>query len=64
MPQFLADDTRLGPRSNKRCPPRHARGEGEGGVAQAKVRGNRMPFGGLADTKDAHDVIAYLKDYK
>jgi cytochrome c len=31
---------------------------------QAKVKGNRMPFGGLSDAKDVDDVIAYLKDYK
>jgi cytochrome c len=31
---------------------------------QAKVRGNRMPFGGLSDAKDIDDVVAYLKDYK
>jgi cytochrome c len=31
---------------------------------QAKVKGNRMPFGGLSDPKDIDDVIAYLKDYK
>jgi len=31
---------------------------------QAKVKGNRMPFGGLGDEKDAADVIAYLKEYK
>jgi cytochrome c len=31
---------------------------------QAKVKGNRMPFGGLNDPKDIDDVIAYLKDYK
>ena len=31
---------------------------------QAKVRGNRMPFGGLTTDKDVDDVIAYLKDYK
>jgi cytochrome c len=31
---------------------------------QAKVRGNRMPFGGLSDPKDIDDVVAYLKDYK
>ncbi len=31
---------------------------------QAKVRGNRMPFGGLSDPKDVDDVIAYLKEYK
>jgi cytochrome c len=28
---------------------------------QEKVRGNRMPFGGLTDPKDVEDVIAYLK---
>jgi cytochrome c len=28
---------------------------------QAKVKGNRMPYGGLADPKDVDDVIAYLK---
>jgi len=31
---------------------------------QAKVKGNRMPFGGLSDPKDVDDVIAYLKEYK
>jgi cytochrome c len=31
---------------------------------QTKVKGNRMPFGGLGDPKDIDDVIAYLKDYK
>ena len=31
---------------------------------QAKVKGNRMPFGGLAMPCDIDDVIAYLKDYK
>jgi cytochrome c len=31
---------------------------------QAKVKGNRMPFGGLTGDKDIDDVIAYLKDYK
>jgi cytochrome c len=31
---------------------------------QAKVPGNRMPFGGLDDAKDVDDVIAYLKEYK
>jgi cytochrome c len=31
---------------------------------QAKVKGNRMPFGGLSDGKDIDDVVAYLKDYK
>jgi cytochrome c len=31
---------------------------------QAKVKGNRMPFGGLQDPRDAEDVIAYLKTLK
>jgi cytochrome c len=31
---------------------------------QAKIAGNRMPFGGLDDPKDIDDVIAYLKEYK
>jgi cytochrome c len=31
---------------------------------QAKVKGNRMPFGGLRNAADIDDVIAYLKDYK
>jgi cytochrome c len=31
---------------------------------QAKVKGNRMPFGGLASPKDLDDLIAYLNDYK
>ncbi len=31
---------------------------------QAKVPGNRMPFGGLRDEKDIDDVIAYLKTYR
>jgi cytochrome c len=31
---------------------------------QAKVPGNRMPFGGLDDPKDIDDAIAYLKEYK
>jgi cytochrome c len=28
---------------------------------QATVKGNRMPFGGLRDAKDADDIVAYLK---
>jgi cytochrome c len=28
---------------------------------QTKVRGNRMPYGGLTDGKDVDDIIAYLK---
>ena len=31
---------------------------------QAKVKGNRMPFGGLREPKDADDIGAYLKTYK
>jgi cytochrome c len=28
---------------------------------QGKVKGNRMPFGGISDLSDVDDVIAYLK---
>jgi cytochrome c len=31
---------------------------------QAKVKGNRMPFGGVSNPKDLDDLVAYLKDYK
>ena len=31
---------------------------------QAKVKGNRMPYGGLTDGKDVDDLIAYLKTFK
>ena len=31
---------------------------------QTKVKGNRMPYGGLSDPKDVDDVIAYLKVLK
>jgi cytochrome c len=31
---------------------------------QAKVKGNRMPYGGLTDPDEADDVIAYLKVLK
>ncbi len=31
---------------------------------QAKVKGNRMPFSGLSDTKDVDDVIAYIGTLK
>src|SRR5947208_7479518 len=31
---------------------------------QAKVKGNRMPYGGLSDPKDVDDIIAYLKVLK
>jgi cytochrome c len=28
---------------------------------QSKVKGNRMPYGGLTDASDIEDIIAYLK---
>jgi cytochrome c len=31
---------------------------------QAKVMGNRMPFGGVADPSEADDLVAYLQTYK
>jgi cytochrome c len=31
---------------------------------QAKVKGNRMPYGGLGNPKDVDDVIAYLKTFR
>jgi cytochrome c len=31
---------------------------------QAKVKGNRMPFSGLADPKDLEDVVAYIGTLK
>ena len=31
---------------------------------QVVVKGNRMPFSGLRDPKDADDVVAYLKSFK
>ena len=31
---------------------------------QAKVKGNRMPYGGLTNAADVDDVIAYLKTLK
>jgi cytochrome c len=31
---------------------------------QTKVKGNRMPFGGMSDPKDVDDVVAYLKTLK
>ncbi len=31
---------------------------------QAKVKGNRMPFGGFTSPKDVDDIVAYLKGYK
>ena len=30
---------------------------------QAKVKGNRMPFGGLTSPKDVDDIVAYLKAF-
>jgi cytochrome c len=34
------------------------------GDPQAKVKGNRMPFGGVSDPKDLDDIVAYLKTLK
>jgi cytochrome c len=31
---------------------------------QAKVKGNRMPYGGLTNPNDVDDVVAYLKNFK
>jgi cytochrome c len=31
---------------------------------QAKVKGNRMPYGGMSDMKDVNDVVAYLMTLK
>jgi cytochrome c len=31
---------------------------------QVKVKGNRMPFGGLTNPKDVDDVVAYLKTFQ
>ena len=31
---------------------------------QGKVKGNRMPFGGISEPKDVDDVVAYLKTLK
>ena len=31
---------------------------------QAKVRGNRMPFGGVANSAEADDLVAYLRTYR
>jgi cytochrome c len=31
---------------------------------QAKVKGNRMPFGGVANPSEADDLVAYLQAYK
>jgi len=31
---------------------------------QAKVKGNRMPFGGIGNPTDVDDLVTYLKSYK
>jgi len=31
---------------------------------QAKVKGNRMPFGGVANPQEADDLVAFLESYK
>jgi cytochrome c len=31
---------------------------------QGKVKGNRMPYGGVSDPKDVDDIVAYLKILK
>src|SRR5215469_2824171 len=31
---------------------------------QGKVKGNRMPYGGMSDARDVDDVVAYLKTLK
>ena len=31
---------------------------------QAKVKGNRMPFGGVGNPVEADDIVAYLQTYK
>jgi cytochrome c len=31
---------------------------------QAKVKGNKMPFGGVASAAEADDLVAYLQIYK
>jgi cytochrome c len=31
---------------------------------QAKVKGNRMPYGGLASASDVDDIVTYLKNLK
>jgi cytochrome c len=31
---------------------------------QATVKGNRMPFGGIAEPKDVDDIVAYLQTLK
>ena len=31
---------------------------------QSKVKGNRMPFGGVADSSEADDLVAFLQTYR
>jgi cytochrome c len=31
---------------------------------QARVKGNRMPFGGVANAAEADDLVAFLESYK
>jgi cytochrome c len=31
---------------------------------QSKVKGNRMPFGGVANSSEADDIVAFLQTYK
>ncbi len=31
---------------------------------QARIKGNRMPFAGVKNPKDADDLVAFLEDYK
>ena len=31
---------------------------------QAKVKGNRMPYGGISEPADIEDLIAYLREYR
>jgi len=31
---------------------------------QAKIKGNRMPFGGVSSPAEADDIVAYLQTYK
>jgi cytochrome c len=31
---------------------------------QAKMKGNRMPFGGLSEPRDVEHIVAYLKTLK
>ena len=37
---------------------------GSRAAPQAKVRGTRMPFGGLSDPADIDDVVAYIATLK